>query len=120
MSEDKSFLDVKNDNFQKILKILQNHCYTYITNSLHENSGGSCRNGRNTFIQKWDMPDCNTDIDSVWVQVYSKGRRAYFAHEDCFRRSSLSFDELKFVTEEYTKTRYIVLKDYGEMVLGSI
>ena len=120
MISKKDFLDYKDPHFQKILKIIQSHCYTYVKDCLHDICGGSCRNGKNTFIQKWDIKGCNTEIDSVWVQVYSKNRHAYFAHEDCFRREHLSFNELNFLTDEYTKTKYISLKECGEAVLESI
>lgn len=119
-SHDEYSLDSDNENFKKMLKVVQSHCYTYIVECLKQNAGGRCCNGRNTFIQKWDMPECNTNIDSVWIQVYTKGRRAYYAHEDCFKRSHIAFEELRFVTDDYTKTRYVVLKECGETVLESI
>lgn len=119
-SSEQYFLDSTNEHFKKILKVIQSHCYTYIVECLKQNSGGRCCNGKNTFVQIWDMPKCQTSINSIWVQVYTKGRRAYYAHEDCFKRSHIAFEELRFITDEYTKTRYVVLKECGEVVLESI
>lgn len=115
----KPYLDRKSKLFLKKLENIHDICFSYITEVLHENCGGYPSKGSNVFIQNWSSP-CKTEVGTVWIQVYSKNRRAYYAHENLFIPSTLSLREVDFVTDEYTKTRYIVLKNCGSAVLDDI
>lgn len=113
-------LDRKSPEFQYRLRQLHGFCYKYIHDVLNQDFGGYEANGKNTFIQQWDMSWCDSRVGSLWVQVYSKGRRAYYAHEDLFKVDNLRFVDVNFSSDDFTKTRYMTLKDIGEATLESL
>lgn len=113
--------DLPETVFKQRLGNLHNLCYIYYTVSLGQVSGGTRCSGNSRFIQYqyFEKDKTNTEEGDEWIQVYSKSRRAIYAHEDVFLVNKLKFEDVKFVKLSYGSI-YIVLKNTSKELLDEL